>query len=155
MESIDLSGLKDIHLPQEPSFFPPSWTGLTLIAALVCLIFASRAAYRFFKRMTARKYALKELNALEKSKKSACARVSGALILLKRLAMLKFKDEKIATMHGDDWTRFLAGDAKTPLFQGALGDMIKNIQYAPPRSLNPNDVRAFFLDARTWINRNI
>lgn len=155
MEQIDLSGLKDIHLPPPPSFFPPSWSGLALIAALVCLIFASRAAYRFFKRMTARKYALKELDALEKSKKSACTRVSAALILLKRLAMLKFKDDNIATMHGGDWARFLAADSKTPLFQGAVGDMIQNIQYAPPHSLNPNDVRAFFLDARTWINRNI
>lgn len=154
-QGIDLSGLKDIHLPPVPSLWPPPFSGVLLIVFLTALCFSLYYAVKFIRRMTARKYALKNLNALEASGKSSYEKASALLLLLKRLAVMKYKEENVASLYGEKWLDFLISHSKTPLFSGAVSDIIKSVQYAPPYQLKNADLRALFNDARTWINLNI
>ena len=105
--------------------------------------------------MTARKYAFKMADCLEKSSQTPYEKALSLTLLLKRLALMKFKNENAAVLYGADWLDFLKKHSKTPLFQGAVGDIIKTIQYAPPEKLKQTDVRNLFADARVWINQNI
>ena len=103
--NIDLSGLRDLHLPQEPSLFPLAYgwwvlLAIFLVCALVCMI-----AYKLWQRSPA-VYAKHELMNISKlaDDKDFLKEVS---VLLRRVAIKSFGRQVIAPLSDKKWQDFL------------------------------------------------
>ena len=99
-QGIDLSGLRDIHLPPLPSVWPLAWGWWALagIAVLICV-----AVWLLMKkrRMNAKKYALREIDSLCQKYAEDPHRLASELsLLLKRVALIRFPREQVAGAYG-------------------------------------------------------
>ena len=65
-QGIDLSGLKDIHLPAVPSLWPLPAVFWIVLAALLCCIFLARWIWIKKHEITAKKYANREVESITK-----------------------------------------------------------------------------------------
>lgn len=122
--------LRDIHLPAEPSWWPPA-PGWWLLAALLCLALAwawrllarKRSAHRL------RRALREELETLRREHAEGAAQVAAISLLLRRAAK-RYAPEAL-TLRDDDWLRFLdAGDAERPFTQGP-GRLLLDGPYRP------------------------
>ncbi len=107
-----LANLRDIHLPDPISAWPlaPGWT---ILALLITVLLASTVyfAYRHWRKMRAKRYALKELQALQENyhnAKNTLEAGSKLSSLLKQLALHYYAEHQIAGLHGKAWLDFLA-----------------------------------------------
>jgi hypothetical protein len=112
MNAAPALSLRDIHLPPEPSWWPPApgWWLLALVVG-VALAFATRGLLR-------RRRARRRLARLRAEFDAAAAvadppaRVAAISQLLRRAALQR--DPGVATLHGEDWLRFLDGAGAVP-----------------------------------------
>lgn len=106
-----LAQLKDIHLPGAIGWWPlaPGWYLLsTLLTLLLCL--ALYLAYKRYKNGLAKKQALQLLARYQQQyNKEGNAQLTSALIseLLKRVALVYYPREQVASMYGEQWLEFL------------------------------------------------
>jgi len=114
--------LRDIHLPAEPSWWPPApgWW-IVAVIALVAIAFAWRAFARW--RLLARRRALlrNEYDSLleQTALPGQEARQVALLSVLLRRAAKRFSPPPIAALQGEEWLRFLdAGDPSKPFSEG-------------------------------------
>jgi len=122
--------LRDIHLPAEPSWWPPA-PGWWVLAALACLALAfawRRHASR--KRLRRAREALQiELLKARSEHPDGAAQLAALSLLLRRAA--KRYAPSALTLRDDDWLRFLDGDdAARPFSQGA-GRLLLDGPYRP------------------------
>ena len=98
---IDLSGLKDLHYPVLPSFWPLSY-GWYVLAGTVLLIIL---IILYKKKTSPLAYALRELKriSLEPEEKQ----LKNLSKLLKRVAMARYGREAIAPLSEESWQEFL------------------------------------------------
>lgn len=111
--------LRDIHLPAEPSWWPPA-PGWWLVAALVgvALAFAWRAWAARKHRARLQRALRDELEALRRDHPSPAAQVAAMSMLLRRAAK-RYAPEALA-LRDAAWLAFLdAGDPQRPFSQGA------------------------------------
>ena len=124
--------LRDIHLPPEPSWWPPApgwWIVFAL--ALILLFFLSRWLLRAFRRSRRRRalYASFEAAAALSEPTMRAAAISQ---VLRRAARLR--DPNAATLQGEEWLRFLDGDAKAAndaAFSAGPGRVLLDAPYRP------------------------
>ena len=126
---VALESLKDIAVPQPVSWMPQTW-GWALAAALLLVVFMLLAlrALRGYRANAYRRQALVELNGIERRVLDPQTRhdaVGDLAELLKRVALVAWKREEVATLSGAAWIDFLkrhckAGDvsALQPLLDG-------------------------------------
>ena len=103
---VDLSGLRDIHIPKEPSWWPPAigwWIvlGGIIIACLICLI----SFLRWYNHP--RQYALRELKKTFDEAPNTVLLARNISILLKRVALILYPRTKVATLSDEKWVDFL------------------------------------------------
>ena len=106
----DLSQLKDIHLPDPVSWWPPApgWWGIFLL--LILLVVFVVWLYRRYQTNRWRKYALAECTQIKKSltNESNQAQISQHISkLLRRVAITRFPRSEVASLSGQDWIDFL------------------------------------------------
>ena len=104
--AVDLSGLRDIHLPIEPPWWPPA-IGWWLLLLGFCV--ATLVVYGVFLYWWSRpkQYALRELKQIWREQTDTIARARQTSALLKRVALLNFSRRKVAALTGDAWIDFL------------------------------------------------
>lgn len=105
-QPIDLSLLKDVKMPFEPSLFPlaTGWWIVFIVFALVCLLGSILAMRSYF---SAKSYALRHLNAIKEAGLSDTEFAREASKLLKRVALLKFGSAAVAKLSDKKWGQFL------------------------------------------------
>ena len=118
--------LRDLHLPGEPSWFPPA-PGWWLLAVL--LIIAAIVLLRYWQRRRRRRWvagaAYREWLAL-KSRYQRGAPAEGCLrelsALLRRAALRI--DGDVAQLHGSEWARWLDQQLGREAFAGTQGEVL-------------------------------
>jgi hypothetical protein len=148
--------LRDIHLPGPPDFWPPA-PGWWLLTAVVLALAAwgGMLAWRQIKIRRQRSRILALLEQMERSSPAAAtpeflAQLSG---LTRRLALMRFPRQEIASLTGQDWLRFLDGTGGEGQFSQGPGRVLAQGPYM--REL-PDDIdcRALTSLIRQWITRN-
>ena len=148
--SIDLSGLRGLHLPLEPDFFPLAigWWIALLCMLLLIIISISLGFYIWLNPM---RQALRELKRIyQMHPKNNIAFSKEVSKLLKRVAILKIGREQVAQLSGPDWAAFLKKyGAKTMTFNQA--NLIAYSTYLPPSATEPISVKELNAVVQKWI----
>lgn len=122
--------LRDIHLPAEPSWWPPApgWWVLAALA-LLGLAWALRVLARKRRLQRARRVLHAELAQAREAAPDGAAQVAAMSMLLRRIAKRYAPDA--LTLRDDEWLRFLdGGDATQPFSQGP-GRLLLDGPYRP------------------------
>ncbi len=105
-QTIDLSGLRDIHTVPKPPFFPPA-IGWWIVLCIILGVFILGAIwYRFFYQ-SSKQYALRLLKRIAHSDAATIATGKEIGKLLKRVALVCFPRADVAGLSGDAWAAFL------------------------------------------------
>ena len=156
MDQQQILQLKDIHLPPAPGIWPLAlgwWLLLViLLIFIVWMFFVSRKLLliRKHKRML-----LKEMTQLEQKLKDSPDKetITDTNILLRRIALAYYPEEKIASLTGANWLAFLDKSGGTTNFSQGAGRILIE---APYRSDQPENYNAKELISlvRLWVKRN-
>ncbi len=104
--------LRDIHLPEPVSWWPPApgwWALLGLIILLFCSILAFRTIQRRRSVRVAALKALKEISANFASDHDAQRLAKSLSILIRRICLSYFPRAEVAGLTGEPWLNFLDG----------------------------------------------
>ncbi len=99
-EQYSLDNLRDITLPEPPPLWPPVpevWLLLGIVITAVIVLLYQR--YRAQKRNAYRRAGLLLLD--------DASTVHDVSVILKRVALVVFPREQVASLYGEDWTAFL------------------------------------------------
>lgn len=150
-----LSALRDIHLPEPVSWWPPAigwWLlALTLLATL-WLLWKKKS-----NRPAVQRVALKELETLHKRFLDSPEMPNGTEFavalsgLLRRYALVRYPQDEVAGLTGESWLSFLDRTGGDGGFQNGPG---RTLLSAPYRSVSPPDPESLYALARQWIVRN-
>ena len=154
----DLSQLRDIHLPEPISWWPPAPGWWLLAALIVAIVLGLYVMYRRHRRNGWRRSALAELASLRQQLLSHHATphiiVSGLSVLLRRVAISCFPREEVAVLSGDKWLAFLdRTHGEGAPFQSDQGRLLTVAAYAPYIVITPDEMRALFTLCKSWINK--
>jgi hypothetical protein len=140
-----LDKLHDYYQPAPPAWTPQTigWYVLFGIVALLLLWFAIHTARRWLANRY-RREAARELVLATPDQFSA---------LLKRTALAAWPREKVASLNGDAWLRFLGDAAATDSFQSAPGNQIEELALCG-KATPVEDEQALRTIAAEWIRRH-
>ena len=152
-----LSGLRDIHLPDAVTLWPPAPGWWLILGGMLALALGVhlhlRARLRSLKRA-----AVRELDGIEASFRSSgdVARLALSLAtLLRRVAIARFPRRDVASLYGRDWSRFLV---RTSGDRGLKVEMVHDLSLAvyagPSAETEASHVEAWTTAARNWIRGN-
>lgn len=144
--------LRDIHLPESISWFPPAlgWWLLIIFVPIISY-FLIALLQKLFKK-TAIKNAQKLLLQLEKNETlSPLEKVRELSILLRRVAISReIEKEKISGLTGRAWLDYLDQSLKDAPFKNGVGHCLANAPYQ--KELPPTvDLTALFVLANKWL----
>ncbi len=147
-----LAELRDIHLPEPVSWWPPApgwWlVGLATLAGLAGLIFFLR---RRFAQNRYRRIALKKLSLLEKHTSEKGVVLEEISAILRRAAIQAYGREKVAPLAGDAWLAFLDTTGRTSDFGSGAGRVLGTDLYRPKVEV---DIARVVLTAARWIKEH-
>lgn len=144
--------LRDIHLPDPPSFWPPApgWWLLAgvLILVLVVAVMRLRALWR--RRQRRREI----LQLLEQLPAEGCnsAWIAELSALMKRVALSQFPREEVAPLTGEAWLVFLDRTGGGGRFAEGPGRVLSAGLYAPATECDSEALRQL---AHDWLRRNL
>lgn len=149
-----LEKLRDIHLPEAISGW--HWTlgwSLLLMAAFVGLLFTARVGYRRYRHGYAKRQALQLLTQYEQAyridrdSQRLCAEVS---TLLRRVALVYFPREQVASLTDEQWIDFLNKTSKKSDFESVREQLLTlPYQHKVPHV----NLDALLLGAKSWIKQ--
>jgi hypothetical protein len=122
--------LRDIHLPAEPSWWPPA-PGWWLLAAVLCvgLAWVLRQFARKRRTRTLRRALQAEVDTLRREHTDAAAQVAALSLLLRRAA--KRYAPAALTLRDEAWLRFLDADDPAQPFSRGPGRLLLDGPYRP------------------------
>lgn len=158
-----LAGLQEIPLPAPVPYVPQTlgWLVVAVVLALLVAYVALRIV-RHHRENAYRREALAELAALERALlRSARSEADERSItwsalpeLLKRTAIAATSRDRVASLSGQEWLRFLDSTLGGDSFARGTGQLLTRIAYAPtdlagrvPRK----DLQELFRLSRRWI----
>lgn len=150
MPSADpLAQLRDIHLPEPITWWPPAY-GWWLLLALVCLALALSVGYCVgrYRANRYRRDAIAELDALFSNHSDSAELVAGTSALLKRAA-IQASGEPCRPLHGESWLAFLLQHC--PACSKSALAPIGAAQYQPLATIDSN---ALYKHARLWLRKH-
>lgn len=154
-QTIDLSGLRDVHLPPVPPLWPLPPRFWIVTAVAICAVAAAVFCVRRIRRMTAKKYANREVERITKQFDGDGYRSAVELsLLMRRIALMKHPRADVAGLTGRRWRQFLENTVKKPVFKGAAGDVAETVMFIPPDRFKNGDAAVFIAAAKEWIAEN-
>lgn len=146
-----LANLRDIHLPEPVSWWPPA-PGWWLLALLSLIVVAGLfGLWRYRRRQTPRRAALAELARLRvdfQRNGDGTAVAAGISALLRRLALAYFPRNQVAGLVGDAWLQFLDRTGGNQQFSAGPGRTLIRAPYRPAETL---EIAALLNVAEAWI----
>ncbi len=133
--------LRDLHLPEAISWWPlaPGWW-VVIGIALVGIGFLIRAWLRTRAHSAARRYALRQLDAIVQQydeHKDPIAFGAKLSELLRRTMLAYAPRLDVAGLTGDEWLRWLDQDLAQPVFSNGPGRHILDLPYRNPNTELP------------------
>lgn len=152
-ESQVLAKLRDISLPEPVGWWPmaPGWYFL-ILAGLVVLAFTFYRAHRYRMNGRAKRQALQLLESyLQEYKDIRNSQLSSARVseLLRRVALVYFPREQVASLQGEDWLRFLNNTVKGVNFDAVRHCLLES-PYQPAKNIS---LEPLFICAKAWIKQ--
>ncbi|MBR1605220.1 MAG: DUF4381 domain-containing protein [Alphaproteobacteria bacterium] len=147
----NLPELRDIHLPEGVSFFPPAY-GWYVIVITVILCVVMVKLYKMWVQKSRKKYALKILAELDTDEIiTSVARISE---LLRRICIYRYP--QAVALSGEDWWNFIARHSQVKLSTSSK-DLLLNAPYMNIKSQkyqtqNLQEITSF---AQSWIGENL
>ncbi len=125
-----LAQLRDIHLPNAISAWPPApgWWILALLS-IATLVGISLWLWRWINANRYRKLALKALNSLDQQQPTHYLQQLNSLLKQTALAASPHSED-IAKLSGQQWLQFLDHSASTKDFQQGIGKVLADGPYA-------------------------
>ncbi|MCX7118088.1 MAG: DUF4381 domain-containing protein [Legionellales bacterium] len=150
---MDKITLKDIHLPERIGWWPMA-SGKIALALLIVGISVGllMVLIRYYMRGRARRVALKLLSSYEQqfcsdlNSQSSAACVSE---LLKRVALVYFPREKVASLRDEAWIAFLNETSKGLNFQDVRVALLE----LPYQRSQDHDLKPLFTMAEAWVKQ--
>ncbi|MCW8445107.1 DUF4381 domain-containing protein [Fluoribacter gormanii] len=148
-----LAQLKDIHLPTPIGWWPmaPGWYILIALVLFLVMVIAY-GIYKKHRNALAKKQALLLLKNYqnqyenEQNGAQASAHISE---LLRRVALVYYPREQVASLHGDEWLTFLKETSKNIDF-----NLVKDLLLDAPFKTRENmDIKPLFDAAQLWIKQ--
>lgn len=146
-----LDRLHDIVVPVPVSWWPPA-PGWYVVAGIGAAVFAAfaMAAFSQYRRNRYRREALRELARIPRDADSLPALGE----LLKRVALVAFPRERVASLTGDAWLQFLNETGRTADFARSPGSAFGTAQYRADAALDDREIPQLFDAVRTWIRNH-
>ena len=148
---IDLSELKPLHISSEPDLFPLAWGWWIMIFSVLLTAFLLFLFIRFLMRREKR-LALIELRHLKKASDETF--ISEVNALLKRVAIIRYGAEKVASLYGKEWIDFLNQTKGCHFSDNFIALLEKNL-YAGKRMLSEKEKKEISKQASCWIKKNL
>lgn len=149
----DLAQLRDIHLPDAIGYWPPAPGFYILgICVLAVLIGGGFLLIRHILNGRSKRQALRVLETYRQDYlKQSNSQLSAAQIseLLKRVALVYYPRERVASLQGDAWVDFLTQTARNIDFKPVRALLVE-CPFQPPQ---PLDLRPLFNQAKSWIKQ--
>lgn len=147
-----LSHLFDLAVPPPIAYWPPApgvW--ILAIGAVGIIAIILRRAFVRYRADAYRRVAIAELDRIAADIDSGNAGIiERASIVLKRVALVAFARETVASLSGAAWADFLDRTAGTGVDKQIVTRPLMQI-YANGSSLETDDLRAFIKQARIWV----
>jgi hypothetical protein len=149
-----LAGLRDWHLPEPVSWWPPApgWWLLALLGLALGLVLV-RWWLRRRRDAAPMRAALAELAALRaRVGPDLDARTFAAAVsrLLRRLALVRYPRDQVASLSGGDWIAFLERSGPDGALAEAAGRLLADGQFRD-RPADEAELAALVQAARSWI----
>ena len=154
-QGIDLSGLKDIHLPDVPSVWPLPVTFWAVLLTLIAMSVLLRVFWVKIHKLTAKKYANQEVESITKRFSGNNYKIATELsLLMRRIALMKYPREEISGLSVKSWRQFLENTVKKPVFKVQAGDIIETVMFIPPERFKNVNMPDLIHAAKEWIADN-
>ena len=157
MTTEPLSGLRDYHLPESLSWWPPAigwWLVLGLLSCATVGFLVLRRRRRLRRRPAhLATLELTRLRAVWQRRHDDRAYLSGLSQLLRRFALVRFPAENVAGLVGEAWLRFLAAHSDGDAFVRGVGRCLSDAPYRVRSEPKPDAAAVGDLVGR-WIRRN-
>lgn len=146
----NLPQLRDIHLPDGVSAWPPAYGWFVLAGALILTIVLIRLTL-VLRRKSKKRYALRLLQNFPENNMRAAVEMSE---ILRRICVLKYKNA--ASLFGRAWIDFLNGKTKHPL-EDKTARLLLDAPYASSASptYTAEDIAALRTFCQNWIGENL
>ena len=143
---VDLSGLRDIHLPKEPFWWPPAigWW-LVLGGIIVALLIGVSLFFRWYNHP--KQFALRELKKLYLEIPNPVLLARSVSHLLKRIVLVLYPRTKVASFTDEKWVDFLVKKTGNAFSVSQL-DLLAQATYMPEKNLPPDDPADLYRAAR-------
>lgn len=161
MPNDPLSQLRDVHLPEAISFWPPAigWW----IVALFVLVIVVGGGYFLIRTVThqaVKRAALRELKSyrvLFSQNPNFSLLTANLSMLLRRMALARFARSEVAGLTGDAWLSFLDRTGKTHEFSNGVGKIFATMPYQSPKNIEKSMAQinpdALFDLTQKWIKK--
>ena len=148
-----LAQLRDIHLPDSISWWPlaPAWYVVMLLILFLTIALAYYAHKRRLNAL-AKNQALDLLNTyIEHYEKDHNAQLASARIseLLRRVALVYYSRDEVASLHGDAWVDFLNQTSKEVDFKPVKSMLLDS----PFKTAETVNLKPLITRAQLWIKQ--
>ncbi len=150
--------LRDIHLPEPISWWPPApgwWLLLALLVTVAAVIYAwNRTQQNNREQSRIRNAALAELEnirQLYRDTGDSMQLLRSLSTLLRRVCLSFYPDSKAPGLTGQEWLRYLDSTAPAPGFQSELGKVLATAPYLPEDHCPKFDEEALLALSENWI----
>ncbi len=153
-----LAGLKPIHLPADPSWWPPA-PGWWMLAALLLAMVVALVVYgwRKHRRRRWQNGILAEVDRAIVEQPQRHLQIAGLSEILRRTALRRYPREQVASLHGHAWLAFLDHNGGEGRFCQSEAAVLATDLYRQPdislAPLKPSDPLVQLV--RTWVRRNL
>jgi len=149
-----LNDLRDIHLPDPVSWWPPApgwWIVLGLVVALIVLAVWAYRRLRTPESYQSARHELQGLREAYAANRQDYKLVMGLSMLLRRYAMALYGREQVAGLTGQQWLNFLNKTGNTNTFTVGVGNVLVTIPYGSPE---PAKGEALLTVVEQWLKGN-
>lgn len=144
--------LKDIHLPDPVSWWPPAPGWWILLTLLILLIYFSPRLIKKIKQKPLNKQAIIELKNIEtnyKQQKDKTRLAQDVSALLRRICMSYLSRQQVASTLGNEWIEQVNSVSEKNIFSDELSDVLLKAPYQAGYDYQPEQL----LNAcHQWIN---
>lgn len=150
-----LDNLRDIHLPEAISAWPPAPGWWILAIIILCLLFwvgwKLRQRYQKKHLMRVSLSILTELEQDYASHQDPRKLVKQYSSLIRRIAVARFSRSEAASLTGNSWLEFLNSSGQQEYFNGDIGQLLLSAPYRQV-TIDSAQLDALGQAIRSWVN---
>lgn len=147
----NLPDLRDIHLPEGVSIFPPAYGWWVLLVAVIAAILLYHLI-KYLRTKSKKLYALRLLSNINPNIIIPSAVEISEI--LRRICVYKYPEA--GALYGKDWIDFLNSHSAQTI-TATTADLLLNAPYAPTNTntYTKNDIDDLIIFAKGWIGENL